>query len=121
MQNAKLPKSKSMEPVSVLLLPSPALLIAEAEAALKATAPRLSAQQVRVAKGKKGRLRAALRHLWGKIWPPKANSKWFEVFCPFCRSHFSIEVYHAAQPGRPERQGESGNALPPVPPEEKKG
>ena len=68
MPDKKMPKPKSVEPISMLLLPSPALLLAEGIAEAEAKAPRLRSQQRgRVAKGKKGRLRAALRRIWGKI------------------------------------------------------
>lgn len=63
MPDKKMQEAESVEPISVLLLPSPALLLAEGEAQVKAKAPRLRAQQGRVAKGKKGRLRAAWRLL----------------------------------------------------------
>jgi hypothetical protein len=95
------------------------LLLTETDTEGKAKKARLRAKQGgRVAKGKKGRLRAAwglLRHLWGKIsfaveWPlyPTLSG-------PYNRS----TVHRAEQARRPERKGESSNSLRPVPPQEK--
>ena len=120
MPNEKMPKQKSMGPVSVLLLPSPALLLAEAEAALKAKAPRLRAQQRgRVATRKKGRLRAALRHLWDNTWT--SETKGTEVCLPSRRSHHPSEVDPAPQTWGPPRKGEPADPMLRVPRKEKKG
>lgn len=86
MPNEKMSESKSLGPISVLGLCSPLLLLAEAEAALKEKAPRLRAQQRgRVATRKKGRLRAALRHLWGKTRAAETYSQGIAVCRPALR------------------------------------
>ncbi len=122
MPHETMPKSKSVEPISVLLLPSPALLLAEAEAQVKAKAPRLRAQQGgRVATRKKGRLRAALRHLWVKIRVTKAYSEWIEGFRPSGRSHYSGEADPPPSTWGPPRKGEPVDPMLRVPSEEKKG
>jgi hypothetical protein len=118
----KMPEPKSVEPASVLLLPSPALLLAEGEAALKAKAARLRAQQRgRVAKGKKRLLWEAVRHLWGKPRRSQAGSQKIEVCLPSSGPHSRGKVHRATQPGRPRRKGESGDALRQLPPQETQG
>ncbi len=122
MPDKKMQEAKSVEPISVLLLPSPALLLAEGIAEAEAKAPRLRAQQRgRVATRKKGRLRAALRHLWSHIRQFQADSEWVEVCHPTLGSHNFGPIHRTAQPRRPQRSGESSDALRPMPPEEKKG
>ena len=109
MQNEKMQEAESVQPVSMLLLPSPALLLAEGEAALKARPSWLRTQQRgRVAKGKKGRFRAALRHLWGK-------TKSFGVCRPRLGSRHRGPFHYTAPARRPERKGESGDAVPQMP------
>jgi hypothetical protein len=122
MQNAKLPKPPYLGPRTVLGLCSPLLQLAEIEAEGKAKAPRLAAQQRgRVAKGKKGRLRAALRHLWGKTRQIK-NDWIFQEDCYLSsRSHSRSKVHRTAPARRPERGGEFGGVVPKMPPKEKKG
>ena len=113
MPDKKMPKPKSLGPISMLLLPSPALLLAEGEAALKAKAPRLRAQQRgRVAKGKKGRLQAILRRLWGTLG---------EICRPRLRSHNRSPFYRATSSRGPYRKGEFGNSLRPLPSQKEKG
>ena len=117
-----MPKPKSVGPISVLLLPSPALLLAEAEAALKAKAPRLRAQQRgRVATRKKGRFRAALRYVWVKIRVTKAYSEWIEGFRPSGRSHYSGEADPPPSTWGPPRKGEPADPMLRVPRKEEKG
>ncbi len=123
MPNKEMPKEVSiMGGCPVPSMCSPLLILAEVEAEGKAKKARLRAQQRgRVAKGKKGRLGAALRHLWGKSHQIK-NEWIFEEDCYLSRrSHSRRKIHRAEQPGRPERSGESGNALRQLPPEEKKG
>ncbi len=102
MPDETMPKPKSVEPVSVLLLPSPALLLAEGIAEAEAKAPRLRGQQGRVAKGKKVRLRAALRHLWGKIRDTEAYPVRITICLPCYTSLHSGKIYREA----PTRQCE---------------
>ena len=113
MQNEKMSESKSVGPISMLLLPSPALLLAEAEAQIKAKAPRLRAQQRgRVAVGQGGALKGYLRYL-RSIWP--------EVCRPALRSHSPSKVHRAAPARGRERSGEFGGSMRQLPPQEKKG
>ncbi|KKL85491.1 hypothetical protein LCGC14_1954210 [marine sediment metagenome] len=122
MSHQTMPKPKSVEPVSMLLLPSPALLLAEGIAEAEAKAPRLRAQQRgRVATRKKGRFRAALRHLWDKKRPFKAYINGIEIGGPSGGPHNSSEIHPSAPARRPEHKGESGDTVRPLPPEEKKG
>lgn len=103
----------------VLGVSSHLLNLAEFEAEGKAKAPRLRAQQRgRVAKGKKGRLRAALRHLWGKIRVTKAYSEWIEVCRPRLRPHNSRSIHNPEPARRSERSGQSGSTLPKMSPKE---
>lgn len=106
MPHEKMRQSKSAEPISVLLLPSPALLLAEAEAQIKAKAPRLRTQQRgRVAKGKKGRLRAAwglLRYLWGKTRAAETYSQGIAV----CRPALRPRTARSFDRGSQVRRGE---------------
>ena len=99
------------------------LNLAEGEAALKAKKARLRAQQRgRVATRKKGRLRAALRHLWGKTKVLSTDAFAREAsYWASSRSLYRRKVHRAEQPRRPGRQSESGEPLRALPPEEKKG
>ncbi len=113
MQNETMSEPKSVQPISVLLLPSPALLFAQAIAEAEAKAPRLRAQQRgRVAKGKKGRFRAALRHLWDKVSP-------FGVCRPRLRPHKSREADSAALARTGERESQSRGVVPQMSPTQK--
>jgi len=121
MQNEKLSQAKGLEPISVLLLPSPALLLAEGEAQIKAKAPRLRAQQRgRVAKGKKGRLKAALRYLRG-VQADTIKHARSPIDFSRCGPLYRGPFRGTAQLGRPERKGKPSGALREMPPEEKKG
>ena len=101
---------------------SPLLYLAELEAEGKAKKARLRAQQRgRVAKGKKGRFGAALRHLWGKTRPSQTYSERIEVCGPPLPPHTPIEVYRVKRLGKPGRSGESYFALRPVPSKGQKG
>jgi hypothetical protein len=85
--------------------------LAALEAERKAKAPRLRAQQRgRVAKGKKGRFGAALRHLWGS---------WGEICRPRLRPHNPSKADSAtlARPG--ERKGQPCGPLPQMSPAQK--
>ena len=94
---------------------SPLLVLAEVEAEGKAKKARLRAQQRgRVAKGKKGRLRATLRHLWGK-------TKSFGVCRPRLGSRHRGPFHPATLTWGSPRKFESGQPLRPVPPKEEKG
>ena len=100
---------------------SPLLILAEVEAEGKAKKARLRAQQRgRVAKGKKGRIRAALRHLWGKTRLSRRGSR--GKGCPHgVRPYNPCPICDTAPVGRPGRSGESSHSLRQLPPEEKKG
>ncbi len=102
MPHKTMPKPKSVEPVSMLLLPSPALLLAEGIAEAEAKAPRLRAKQGRVATRKKGRFRAALRHLWGILRPSQGYSQGVRASQPSLRPH----TPSTANPGSRVRRGE---------------
>ncbi len=103
MPQQAMPKPKSVGPISVLGLCSPLTLLAQAEASFKTQKARLRAQQRgRVAKGKKGRLRAALRHLWGKTRASQAYSQGIEVCRPALRPYSPS----TANPGSRVRRGE---------------
>lgn len=120
MQNEKMPEQESVEPISVLLLPSLALLLAEGIAQAEAKAPRLRAQQRgRVAKGKKGRLERFLRHLWGKTIPYPANSQRIEVCRPSRGSYFASQMDRRTQARRSKRQRKSRGAVPQMSPTQK--
>jgi len=119
MPHEKMPQQKSLGPRSVLGLCSPLLLLAEIEAEGKAKKARLRAQQVRVAKGKKGRFRAALRYLWER--ESEGGINWIEFCRSLLRPHSRSKVRRTAQPGRPERKGKPSGAVRQMPPEEKKG
>ena len=116
-------KPESVGPISVLPLPSPALLLAEAEAQLKAKAPRLRAQQRgRVAKGKKGRFRAALRHLWGKTKLLSTDAFAGETsYWASSRSLHRGKVHRATPARRPARKGEPADPMLRVPRKKEKG
>jgi hypothetical protein len=114
MPNETMPKPPYLGPRTVLGLCSPLLMLAEIEAESKAKAPRLRAQQVRVAKGKKGRLRAALRHLWDKVSP-------FGVCRPRLRPHNSSAADSGTLAWIEKRECESSGTVLQMPPEEKKG
>lgn len=117
MPDERMPKEKNLGPRPLLGLPSPALLIAEGEAALKAKAPRLRAQQVRVATRKKGRLRTALRHLWDKKRPFKAFINGIEIGGPSSGPHHPSEIDPAPQTWGPPRKGEPADPMLRVSPE----
>ena len=122
MLHKTMPKPKSVEPVSVLLLPSPALLLAEGIAEAEAKAPRLRAQQRgRVATRKKGRIGAALRHLWGKTRPSQADKEGIEVCRPSRGPLYRWKIFRAESSRRSRCRGKSGQPLRQLPPEEKKG
>ncbi len=94
---------------------SPLLYLAELEAQGKAKKARLRAQQRgRVAKGKKGRLRAALRHLWDM-------GVTLEVCRPPLRPHSSREADSATLARAGKREGQPCGTLPQLPPQEEKG
>ncbi|KKL88362.1 hypothetical protein LCGC14_1925450 [marine sediment metagenome] len=112
LQNKFQAKPVQPEAYSVCLLPSPALLLAEAEETFKAKAARLRAQQVRVAKGKKGRFREVVRYV-------RDNCFAFKICRPSLRPHSRRKVHRATQARRPERKGESGDAVPKMSPKEK--
>ena len=112
MLHQTMPKPKSVEPVSMLLLPSPALLLAEGIAEAEAKAPRLRAKQGRVATRKKGRLGPLLCDVWAIC---------FDLCRPFRGPHNRGSVHRTEQPGRPERKGQPRDSVRQLPPEEKKG
>ncbi len=118
MQNEAMQKPKSMGPISVLGLCSPLTLLAQAEASFKTQKARLRAQQRgRVAKGKKGRFMAELRHLWSHSY-----HTWVEEICrPSSRSHYRCEIHRTAPAWESARKGELGGPLCGVPPQEEKG
>ena len=119
MSDQRMPGAKNVRARPLLGLLSPLIILAEVEAEGKAKKARLRAQQVRMAKGKKGRLRAALRRLWVKIRFTKAYSEWIEVCRPRLGSRHPGPFHYHAPVGRPARQGESGDAVRPVSPKEK--
>ena len=114
MPDKEMPKEVSiMGGCPVPNLCSPLLVLAEVEAEGKAKKARLRAQQRgRVATRKKGRLRAALRHLWGK-------TKSFGVCRPRLGSRHRGPFSYSQPTRRPERQGESGGAVPKMSPAQK--
>ena len=119
MQNKTMPKQKSMGPRPLLGVPSPALFLAEGEAQIKAKAPRLRAQQRgRVAKGKKGRFRAELRHLWGKTRLSRRD-RGGKGCVHAVRPYRTCAVCGTASARGSERKGESRDALRPLSPKEK--
>ena len=109
------------------------LNLAELEAEGKAKAARLRAQQRgRVAPRKKGRLRAALRHLWRASTPQSwqrgalprleaGTGARFGVCRPPLRPHSSFSVLGTTSTGRAEYRPELGGALRPLPPQKEKG
>jgi hypothetical protein len=123
MSDKEMPKEVSiMGGCPVPNLCSPLLYLAEFEAEGKAKAPRLRAQQRgRVAKGKKGRLRAALRHLWGKIRPSKADNKRFDFSQESFRPHHPGPFYYPRKAWTAKRRFESVDPVRQMPPEEEKG
>jgi len=122
MPNKKMQEAESLGPRSVLGLCSPLLLLAEVEAEGKAKAPRLRAQQRgRVAKGKKGRLKAILRRLWSKKRPFKAYIQGIEIGGPSGGPHNPSEIHRAAPARRSERSGQPGSPVPKMSPKEKAG
>ncbi len=111
MPHEKMPKSKSVGPISVLLLPSPALLLAEGIAEAEEKAPRLAAQQRgRVATRKKGRIRAALRRL-------RDMGVTLEICRPPLRPHNSRSSDSAALARTGKREGQPRGAVPQLSPE----
>ncbi|KKM68373.1 hypothetical protein LCGC14_1461520 [marine sediment metagenome] len=123
MPQKDMPKEVSiMGGCPVLGVSSHLLNLAELEAEGKAKAPRLRAQQRgRVAEGKKGRFRAALRHLWGKIMSSQAHKYGFEVCRPSSGSYFASTMDRRTQARRSKRQRKSRRAVPEMPPQEEKG
>ena len=111
MPNKEMPKEVSiMGGCPVPNLCSPLLYLAELEAEGKAKKARLRAQQRgRVAKGKKGRFRAALRHLRNALG---------EVCRPRLRPHNSREADSGALARAGKREGQPCGAVPQMPPEE---
>ena len=111
MSDKEMPKEVSiMGGCPVPSMCSPLLLLAELEAEGKAKKARLRAQQRgRVAKGKKGRFRAALRHL---------RSALGEVCRPRLRPHHPIQIYQVERIGKPGCTGEFDGTLRPLSPEE---
>ncbi len=111
------------------------LVLAEVEAEGKAKAPRLRAQQggcSSVAKGKKGRLRAAwglLRHVWSKREDsrpqagerPEGHDHVFVGEHTASGSYYSCSVCGATPSWEPERRRKFAGAVPKMPSEEEKG
>ena len=99
------------------------LFLAEVEAEGKAKKARLRAQQRgRVAKGKKGRLGAALRHLRGKTITAWTCSTWEDLCRHTLRPYRGRAICGTAlSRQRPERKGKSRGVVRQLPPEEKKG
>ena len=122
----KLQKNFQAKPVqpesySMLLLPSPALLLAEGIAEAEAKKARLRAQQVRVAKGKKGRFGAALRYLWGKTKHSQVDSQRIDVCIHAVRPYRSCQICGRPPFRESEFDRESGQPLRTVPPKEAQG
>lgn len=128
MPNEKMSEPKSVGPISVLGLCSPLLLLAELEAEGKEKKARLRAQQRgRVAPRKKGRFRAALRHLWGKSKGSRpqtgqqmqGHNHRFVGEHTGSGSYYSCPVCGATPSWEPERKRKFSGAVPKMSPEEK--
>ena len=104
MQAKEMPKEVSiMGGCPVPNLCSPLLILAEVEAEGKAKKARLRAQQRgSVATRKKGRLRAALRHLWGKTRAAETYSQGIAV----CRPALRPRTARSFDRGSQVRRGE---------------
>ena len=111
MQNETMPEQESVQPISMLLLPSPALLLAEGIAEAEAKAPRLRAQQEGVEKSKRRHLRKLLRHL---------RSAWRKAF-PSGGPLHSGKIYRTAQTRQSKRRGQSCGSLHNLPSEKEEG
>ena len=100
MPHEKMSKFKSVGPISVLLLPSPALLLAEGEAQVETKAPRLRAQQRRpmLAERAKASFEKALRYLRRRAKKARGDSQGLEVCRPSLRgSHLPVALGRAKQ------------------------
>ena len=96
-------------------MPGPATYLAQGEKMLKTLEARKAHKPGKLmAKGKKGRVRAALRHLWSK-------TKSFGLCRPRLGSRHRGPFHYTAPARRPQRSGESGGALRQLPSKEKKG